>query len=109
MAPLATGEDLLGDFSDCEIGITVRGSPEGEAKNKQGAILADLVAELLELIRAEILRGDEDEVPLGGFTMLPVDRITGSIGEAFQFANGFGEHDGIEFFADDPVAPLVFF
>src|SRR4030042_1153130 len=41
--------------------------------------------------------------------VLPVDRITWGIREAFQLANGFSKHGGVIFLIDDPIANPVLF
>ena len=59
------------------------------------------------MVGVEGLGGDVDEVGFGGVALLPVEAIGGGVGEAFEFAEGFGEHGSVVGFVDDPVAPFV--
>ena len=82
---------------------------EGGAEYEQAALRADFIAQLRELIAAQVLGGDVNEIPFGGMTVLPIDGVTGCIMETFQFARGFGQHGGVKLFADYPLSPLIFF
>src|SRR5579859_1233599 len=55
-----------------------------------------------------MLRGDVDETLFRGIALLPINSVAGRVSVAFQFADGFGEHVGVEFLVDDQIAPLVF-
>ncbi len=101
-------EDLLGDFFDGEVGKVAGVAAKGHAQYEEGAIAANVFTELDELGVAEVLGGDVDEVALGGVALLPVEGFGWGVGEAFEFAQGFGEHFGVVGFVDDPVVPLVF-
>ena len=68
-----------------------------------------LIIQLLELLMAQRGRGDVDEVALSGMTVLPIHRVGRRVGEAFQLAQGLGQHRGVVIAVDDPVAPLVLF
>ena len=59
------------------------------------------------MVGGEGLGGDVDEVGFGGVALLPVEAVAGGVGEAFEFAEGFGKHGGVVGFVDDPVAPFV--
>ncbi len=109
MAPFAAGEDLFGDFFDGEVVEGVGAAAKGHAEDKEAAVWANLFAELGELFVAEVLGGDVDEVAFGGVALLPVEGFGRGVGEAFEFAEGFGEHFGVVGLVDDPVVPAVFF
>ena len=90
MAPLTAREHLLGDLSHCAVGIALRaalGDAKRAAEHEQRVLSPDLVAQLRELIGAQVLRGRVDEIALGGMALLPVDRVARRVGEAFQLAS----------------------
>src|SRR6266850_4641644 len=67
------------------------------------------IAQLLELIETEILRGHIDEVALCRMTMLPIDGVTRLIDEPLQLAHRLSQHLSIVGFVDNPVVPFVLF
>ena len=89
MAPFAAGEDLLGDFFDGEV-VEAVAAAKGHAEDEEAALGADVFAELGELGLGKGLGGDVDEVAFGGMALLPVESVTRGVGEAFEFAEGFG-------------------
>jgi len=72
-------------------------------------IESDFFGELFKLIGVEGLGCDVDKVPLGGVAVVPVEGVGRGVGEAFELAEGLGEHFGVVGFVDDPVAPFVLF
>ena len=108
MTPFAAGEHLLGNLLHREIRIAVGPAAKGGAKNKQRALRSNFIVQLLELIVIQLRRGDVEEIPLRGTALLPVDGIAGRVGKALQLAERLGQHCGVVFLADDPIAPLVF-
>jgi len=64
MAPFAAAQHLAGDFFDREMGV-VTPAPESGAEHQQGAPLAHLVGQLLQLLVGETSGGHIDEVLLG--------------------------------------------
>lgn len=108
MGVFAAVEDLLGNFFDGEVIEGGGFAAKGHAEDEEAAICAHVFAELGELGLAEVLGGDVNEVAFGGVAVLPVEGFAGGVGEAFEFAQGFGEHFGVVGFVDDPVIPFVF-
>lgn len=109
VAPFAAVEDLLRDFFDGEVVEGGGIAAKGHAEDEEATLRAYVFAELGELGLAEGLGGDIDEVAFGGVALLPVEGFGWGVGEAFEFAEGLGEHFGIVGFVDDPVVPMVFF
>jgi hypothetical protein len=109
MAPFTAGEDGLWDFLDDEVGIAFWLVSEGGAHDEYRALLAHLIAELLELVVAQGLRRHIDEIELRRVAMLPIDRIARGIDEAFQFAHHFRDYGSIIVLVNNPVTPFVFF
>ena len=60
-----------------------------------------------ELLVGKGLGGYVDEVTFCGVAVLPEESIAWGIGEAVEFADGFGEHGRVVAAANDPVAPRV--
>ncbi len=81
---------------------------EGGAAHQQAAHFAHLVGQGLQLLGREGLGGDVEEVALAGMAVLPPVRFRRGVGEAFQFAQGFGELGGVVVGVDHRVAPAVF-
>ena len=75
----------------------------------QRALEADLVADEPELLPAQVLGRDIDEVGLGRFAVNPENIRGRCVVEALEFAHRLGEHLGIIVLADDPVTPVIFF
>lgn len=55
------------------------------------------------------MRGDVDEIPLGGVAVLPPDCFRRRTGKTFQLAERLGQHGRVVVAVDDPIAPAVFF
>jgi hypothetical protein len=81
--------------------------PECRTADQQAAPFADFIAQGLQLFRRQALRGDVDEVVLGALAVLPVVRVAGCVGEAFQLADRCRQHFGVVVLVDDPLAPAV--
>lgn len=110
LAPLAAAEDRLGNLFHREIaeGIHVLGSI-GAAQHKQAALVADFFTQPSQLLTAQGLSGDVDKIVLGSLSVLPIGRLTGRVAKPFEFADRLGEHGGIVFFTDNPIAEGVLF
>ena len=107
MPPFAAGQDHLGDLLDGEIGVTVCITPECRTADQQAAPFTDFIAQGLQLLRRQALRGDVDEVVFRARAVLPVVRVAGGVGEALQLADRRRQHFGVVVFVDDPLAPAV--
>lgn len=107
VSPFAAIEDLFGNLPHGEVGEGVGFASEGAAQHEEAAIVSHFFGELGELVLFEGLGGDVEEVAFGGVALLPIVGVGGGVGEAFEFAEGFGQHGGVVGFVDDPVAPLV--
>ena len=67
----------------------------------------DVVGQGLQLLGTQRLRGDVDEVGLGAVAVLPVHIGAGREGEAFQLGHRRGQHLGVVFLVDHPLAEAV--
>lgn len=80
MAPLAARTNVIGNLFHRQVGPAIDVAAESRAQDEQRLIRPDLFAQLLELLGAECLGRDIDEVTLGRMTLLPIDGIAGRIG-----------------------------
>lgn len=117
MPPFAAREDLFRDLLNGEVGVeacrggalgrrrvrSALGTAESGAEHEEGPIRPHLITQLCKLVRGKVLRRDIDKIPLRGMAMLPIDRITGRIGEPLQLTSRLRQHGGIEFLTDDPL------
>ena len=83
LAPLAAGEHGFGDLLHGKVAVAILAWTEGGADDEQAAVRPYFIAELLELVVAEVGGGGINKILLGAVALLPVERVAGGIREPF--------------------------
>ena len=109
LAELAATEEHLRDFLHGDV-LGVGGALllEGGAADEKAFALLHGLADGIEALDGEELRGGVDVVVLRTATLFPIECRVGLVGVAFLLGHGCGKHVGVVFLVDDEVAELVF-
>ena len=107
VAPLALGEHCGRNLLDREVREGIGLSAKGGTADQQAAAVANLIAQLRDLIAGKRLGRDVKKIILGGTALLPVKLIAGRISETHDLAHGFCKHGRVVLLADNEVAEPI--
>lgn len=103
LAPLALVQNRLGNLLDRQSGeVFDLAYSECRAVDDQRPIRPHIVGQGFDLLPAERLRRDVDEIRFGRVAVLPVDRITGGVGESLNLALMVREQNSDSAACDSP-------
>ena len=109
MAPLALLRYRVGNFLDGQVLEGIGFGVECLTADQQSPICPYVLGNLDERLIRQVLRRDEDEVRLGGVSVVPVfiGVLTRRVGETHMLAHGLSQHLRLVILAYDPVAVFV--